>query len=347
MFGLQLQVSFAGSGCKIRAWVNWKVNTKTTGWFKNRSRGVFPRNAFNLTTLGHVDLFFFCSVQQWHQHPADFTPSQNRASSFSHFGSAWTLFYLTFHPLSKTVKYLTDTLNCFTQVFNPTAPCSWPLTLCPLWTVNQSVLRLLHGAMMEIYFLPSRFLFLSLKLLNYGTFRTNHRQTTLKAYPPKPLNCVLSPSRLPASSTMRSACLSLLLVTACWALPFRQSGFLDFMMEDEGSGTPEEPKVMTPVMPPEHKCPFRCQCHLRVVQCSDLGKLIIAFFKMSINHAPSIHMIQPLLLAFFVLFFRRTQGISRSKHSKTKKKTQQIRLIQAEYISKQSKRLTGCWGRLR
>lgn len=72
---------------------------------------------------------------------------------------------------------------------------------------------------------------------------------------------------------MRSACLSLLLVTACWALPFRQSGFLDFMMEDEGSGT-EEPKVIMPEMPPEHKCPFRCQCHLRVVQCSDLGKLI-------------------------------------------------------------------------
>uniref|UniRef100_A0A4W5K3S0 Decorin n=1 Tax=Hucho hucho TaxID=62062 RepID=A0A4W5K3S0_9TELE len=47
---------------------------------------------------------------------------------------------------------------------------------------------------------------------------------------------------------MRSACLSLLLVTACWSLPFHLSGL------------PEGPK-----------CPFRCQCHLRVVQCSDLG----------------------------------------------------------------------------
>ncbi|XP_075886217.1 decorin [Nelusetta ayraudi] len=81
---------------------------------------------------------------------------------------------------------------------------------------------------------------------------------------------------------MRSACLSLLLVTACWALPFRQSDFLDFMMEDEaGSGDetveragplgPHVPPQGDPFLPPEPKCPFRCQCHLRVVQCSDLG----------------------------------------------------------------------------
>uniref|UniRef100_A0A4W5K414 Decorin n=1 Tax=Hucho hucho TaxID=62062 RepID=A0A4W5K414_9TELE len=50
---------------------------------------------------------------------------------------------------------------------------------------------------------------------------------------------------------MRSACLSLLLVTACWSLPFHLSGL------------PEGPK-----------CPFRCQCHLRVVQCSDLGETL-------------------------------------------------------------------------
>ncbi|KAI9543184.1 hypothetical protein NQZ68_014115 [Dissostichus eleginoides] len=83
---------------------------------------------------------------------------------------------------------------------------------------------------------------------------------------------------LPARSAMRSACLSLLLVTACWALPFRQSGFLDFMMEDEaGSGLPDEttdvshrgPSVRA--SPEGPKCPFRCQCHLRVIQCSDLG----------------------------------------------------------------------------
>ncbi|XP_071358115.1 decorin [Trachinotus anak] len=79
---------------------------------------------------------------------------------------------------------------------------------------------------------------------------------------------------------MRSACLSLLLVTACWALPFRQSGFLDFMMEDEpGSALPTdspgpdspETDLTVHVMPVGPKCPFRCQCHLRVIQCSDLG----------------------------------------------------------------------------
>lgn len=76
---------------------------------------------------------------------------------------------------------------------------------------------------------------------------------------------------------MKSACLVLLLSTACWALPFHQSGFLDFMLEDEaGSGLPEETVVEAappppPPVPESLTCPFRCQCHLRVVQCSDLG----------------------------------------------------------------------------
>ncbi|XP_063073617.1 decorin [Engraulis encrasicolus] len=84
---------------------------------------------------------------------------------------------------------------------------------------------------------------------------------------------------------MRSACLSLLLVSVCWALPFRQSGFLDFMMEDEpGSGDVDmggPPVIDEPrrgpagpgadPVPTGPVCPFRCQCHLRVVQCSDLG----------------------------------------------------------------------------
>ncbi|XP_062851538.1 decorin [Trichomycterus rosablanca] len=75
---------------------------------------------------------------------------------------------------------------------------------------------------------------------------------------------------------MRSACLTLLLVSICWALPFRQSGFLDFMMEDESSSGdgPELIPSKVPVgpeMPAGPVCPFRCQCHLRVVQCSDLG----------------------------------------------------------------------------
>ncbi|XP_059182089.1 decorin [Centropristis striata] len=77
---------------------------------------------------------------------------------------------------------------------------------------------------------------------------------------------------------MRSACLSLLLVTACWALPFRQSGFLDFMMEDDAGSGFEEGPVLVPgrgAQPEGPKCPFRCQCHLRVIQCSDLGLKVV------------------------------------------------------------------------
>ncbi|XP_039617736.1 decorin [Polypterus senegalus] len=83
---------------------------------------------------------------------------------------------------------------------------------------------------------------------------------------------------------MKLAILLLLLATACWAKPFFQSGIFDFMM-DEGSADPNEPvietTVKTPLRPvtlepelpvfPEPVCPFRCQCHLRVIQCSDLG----------------------------------------------------------------------------
>lgn len=59
----------------------------------------------------------------------------------------------------------------------------------------------------------------------------------------------------------------ILLVTVCWAKPFHQRGLFDFMLEDEGSGKgPTDPPP--PVGP---MCPFRCQCHLRVVQCSDIG----------------------------------------------------------------------------
>lgn len=110
------------------------------------------------------------------------------------------------------------------------------------------------------------------QLTSLGYFHANHK-LLCKQIHRKPLNLVLFFCRLLASSTMRSACLSLLLVSACWALPFRQSGFLDFMMDEAGSGVPEvtlEPVI--PAMPTMPKCPFRCQCHLRVVQCSDLGK---------------------------------------------------------------------------
>lgn len=110
------------------------------------------------------------------------------------------------------------------------------------------------------------------RLSSLGCFHAN-RKLLCKQILSRPLNRVLLFRRLPASSTMRSACLSLLLVSACWALPFRQSGFLDFMMDEPGSGVPDatiEPLIQP--MPTMPKCPFRCQCHLRVVQCSDLGK---------------------------------------------------------------------------
>ncbi|XP_059833624.1 decorin [Hypanus sabinus] len=53
------------------------------------------------------------------------------------------------------------------------------------------------------------------------------------------------------------------LLTACWARPFEQTDFLEFMLEDEGSALPPDDDMPM--------CPFGCQCHLRVVQCSDLG----------------------------------------------------------------------------
>lgn len=63
------------------------------------------------------------------------------------------------------------------------------------------------------------------------------------------------------------------------ALPFEQKVFWDFAMdgpdgggrtammrdEEEGSGPPDPSTDFA-------ACPFGCQCHLRVVQCSDLGQ---------------------------------------------------------------------------
>uniref|UniRef100_A0A5F9CGV4 Decorin n=1 Tax=Oryctolagus cuniculus TaxID=9986 RepID=A0A5F9CGV4_RABIT len=72
---------------------------------------------------------------------------------------------------------------------------------------------------------------------------------------------------------MTATLILLLLAQVSWAGPFQQRGLFDFMLEDEASGigpderAPELPDLdmLGPV------CPFRCQCHLRVVQCSDLG----------------------------------------------------------------------------
>ncbi|XP_053572880.1 decorin [Bombina bombina] len=72
---------------------------------------------------------------------------------------------------------------------------------------------------------------------------------------------------------MKATIILTLLVTFCWAKPFHQKGLFDFMLEDDPSGdgpTDIFPQV-EPVGPVGPTCPFRCQCHLRVVQCSDLG----------------------------------------------------------------------------
>lgn len=84
---------------------------------------------------------------------------------------------------------------------------------------------------------------------------------------------------------MTATLIFLLLAQVSWAGPFQQKGLFDFMLEDEASGLdyeeapvpPESKPRFTPddfdMLLPEPVCPFRCQCHLRVVQCSDLGKL--------------------------------------------------------------------------
>ncbi|ELK02559.1 Decorin [Pteropus alecto] len=65
---------------------------------------------------------------------------------------------------------------------------------------------------------------------------------------------------------MKATIIFLLLAQVSWAGPFQQRGLFDFLLEDEASGIgPEDIEPVGPV------CPFRCQCHLRVVQCSDLG----------------------------------------------------------------------------
>lgn len=73
---------------------------------------------------------------------------------------------------------------------------------------------------------------------------------------------------------MKATIIFLLLAQVSWAGPFQQRGLFDFMLEDEASGIGPEDRA--PDMPDLELlgpvCPFRCQCHLRVVQCSDLGE---------------------------------------------------------------------------
>uniref|UniRef100_A0A5G2QUQ7 Decorin n=1 Tax=Sus scrofa TaxID=9823 RepID=A0A5G2QUQ7_PIG len=72
---------------------------------------------------------------------------------------------------------------------------------------------------------------------------------------------------------MKATIIFLLLAQVSWAGPFQQKGLFDFMLEDEASGIgPEDRFPEVPLEPLGPMCPFRCQCHLRVVQCSDLEK---------------------------------------------------------------------------
>lgn len=77
--------------------------------------------------------------------------------------------------------------------------------------------------------------------------------------------------------------MKLILLLCCWltmalASPFEQRGFWDFafdldgamMNDEEGSGFTTVAPTEGPFLPGP-TCPFGCQCHLRVVQCSDLG----------------------------------------------------------------------------
>uniref|UniRef100_A0A8C9BGT0 Decorin n=1 Tax=Phocoena sinus TaxID=42100 RepID=A0A8C9BGT0_PHOSS len=72
---------------------------------------------------------------------------------------------------------------------------------------------------------------------------------------------------------MKATFVFLLLAQVSWAGPFQQKGLFDFMLEDEASGIgPDDRFHEVPELEPQVPvCPFRCQCHLRVVQCSDLG----------------------------------------------------------------------------
>lgn len=79
-------------------------------------------------------------------------------------------------------------------------------------------------------------------------------------------------------------CLAAALLALGQALPFEQRGFWDFTLDDglpmlndaedasgadSTSGAPDLDSV-TPTF--SSMCPFGCHCHLRVVQCSDLGQ---------------------------------------------------------------------------
>ncbi|XP_018600135.1 asporin [Scleropages formosus] len=85
--------------------------------------------------------------------------------------------------------------------------------------------------------------------------------------------------------------LLLALLALCRARPYEPLSALDFLMsrdmmmldavdEDDDNDDDDDddddnflfpPRRFLPLGPPEHECPFACQCSRRVVQCSDLG----------------------------------------------------------------------------
>ena len=73
---------------------------------------------------------------------------------------------------------------------------------------------------------------------------------------------------------MKATIIFFLVAQVSWAGPFQKKGLFDFMLEDEASGIgPDDRFREVPELEPMGPvCPFRCQCHLRVVQCSDLGE---------------------------------------------------------------------------
>lgn len=88
---------------------------------------------------------------------------------------------------------------------------------------------------------------------------------------------------LPGTPNMWSLWLLAPLLALSQALPFEQKGFWDFTLDDglpvlndeEASGADTTSGVpdldsLTPTF--SAMCPFGCHCHLRVVQCSDLGQ---------------------------------------------------------------------------
>ncbi|XP_064415290.1 biglycan b [Latimeria chalumnae] len=83
---------------------------------------------------------------------------------------------------------------------------------------------------------------------------------------------------------MKSLLLLCFLLASSCALPFEQKGFWDFtidgdglgmMNDEEGSAIFPTPSIPDLILPPMPMCPFGCQCHLRVVQCSDLGLTVV------------------------------------------------------------------------